>query len=77
MLFGVPIPDEHSLEPELIEEVIQAALTSIERKEKNIMGKEVTPFLLEKVKTLTSGKSLDASILIFDISLLYLLIRSL
>ncbi len=32
-------------------------------REKGIQGKEVTPYVLEKVNALTSGKSLEASIL--------------
>ena len=33
-----------------------------EAEEKNIGGKEVTPFLLDKVKTITAGKSLASNI---------------
>lgn len=61
MLFGVPIPEKHALDFHIIEDVIQKALKEAE--EKSIIGKLVTPFLLEKVKTLTDGKSLEASIL--------------
>ena len=40
--------------------VIESALKEAE--EKNIGGKEVTPFLLDKVKTITAGKSLASNI---------------
>ena len=33
-----------------------------EAEEKNICGKNVTPFLLDKVKTITDGKSLESNI---------------
>lgn len=61
MLFGVPTPEQYALDSHAIEEVIQMALK--EAKGKEIKGKEVTPFLLERVKVLTGGKSLAASIL--------------
>lgn len=55
-----PIPEEYALEESLINRVIEKALA--EAKEKQIGGKQVTPFLLGKVKELTEGKSLAANI---------------
>jgi len=55
-----PIPEEHALEESLINRVIEKALA--EAKEIQIGGKQVTPFLLGKVKELTEGKSLAANI---------------
>lgn len=55
-----PIPEEHALEEEFIKQIIENALQEAE--EKGIAGKEVTPFLLGKVKELTEGKSLEANI---------------
>jgi pseudouridylate synthase len=55
-----PIPEEHAMDEQLITGVIQSALK--EAQENNISGKNVTPFLLGKVKELTEGKSLDANI---------------
>ncbi len=55
-----PIPEEHAMDEKVINDVIEAALKEAE--EKHITGKEVTPFLLGKVKELTEGKSLDANI---------------
>ena len=38
-----------------------------EADQKGIKGKETTPFLLDKVKTITAGKSLEANIqLVFN-----------
>lgn len=55
-----PIPESDALEEEFINGVIEAALN--EAKEKQIAGKNVTPFLLSKVKELTEGSSLVANI---------------
>lgn len=55
-----PIPETDALEEEFINGVIETALT--EAKEKEIAGKNVTPFLLAKVKELTEGRSLEANI---------------
>lgn len=55
-----PIPAEHALEDSFINDIITQAMT--EAKDNGISGKEVTPFLLGKVKDLTEGKSLIANI---------------
>lgn len=55
-----PIPAEHALEESFINGIIDQAM--IEANDNGISGKEVTPFLLGKVKELTEGKSLVANI---------------
>ncbi|MBD7907634.1 pseudouridine-5'-phosphate glycosidase [Sporosarcina gallistercoris] len=55
-----PIPVADELDPEMINGIIEQALA--EAKEKGIKGKDVTPFMLGKVKDLTDGKSLVANI---------------
>ncbi|MFK9090320.1 pseudouridine-5'-phosphate glycosidase [Bacillus salipaludis] len=55
-----PIPEEFAMDEKTINNVIESALKEAE--EKHISGKNVTPFLLGKVKELTEGKSLDANI---------------
>jgi len=55
-----PIPEEFAMDEKTINNVIESALKEAE--ERHISGKEVTPFLLGKVKELTEGKSLDANI---------------
>lgn len=55
-----PIPEEDALEVSFINGIIEKAL--VEAEEKGIKGKDVTPFLLGKVKELTEGKSLEANI---------------
>ena len=55
-----PIPEEAAMQRSFIDGIIEKALT--EADEKGIAGKDVTPFLLGKVKELTEGKSLEANI---------------
>ncbi|WP_313893670.1 pseudouridine-5'-phosphate glycosidase [Psychrobacillus sp.] len=55
-----PIPAEHSMEEAYITSIIEKALQEAE--ENGIKGKDVTPFLLGKVKELTEGKSLESNI---------------
>lgn len=60
-----PIPEEYSMDADLINAVIDKAVAEAE--EKGIHGKETTPFLLAKVKDITGGDSLDANIqLVFN-----------
>jgi pseudouridylate synthase len=60
LIIANPIPKEDELEESYINSIIEEALKEAE--EKQIAGKAVTPFLLDKVKTLTGGKSLEANI---------------
>ncbi len=60
MVIGNPIPQEFEMDYDTINNAIESALKEAE--EKNIAGKKVTPFLLDRVKTITDGKSLDANI---------------
>ncbi|HSQ33476.1 MAG TPA: pseudouridine-5'-phosphate glycosidase [Peptostreptococcaceae bacterium] len=60
IVVGNPIPKEYEMDYNLINNAIQDALG--EADEKNIYGKKVTPFLLDKIKTITCGKSLESNI---------------
>lgn len=60
MVIGNPIPEEFEMDYDTITNAIETALKEAE--ENNIAGKKVTPFLLDKVKTITAGKSLDSNI---------------
>lgn len=65
MLMANPIPEEFSMDEEMINNAIEAAVK--EACEKGIKGKDSTPFLLSKVKDITGGSSLDANIeLVFN-----------
>lgn len=65
MLVANPIPQEHSLDADYIEQNIEQALA--ECKTLGIQGKAVTPYLLDKIQKLTEGSSLQANInLVFN-----------
>ena len=65
ILVGNPIPEEYSMNPNVINPAIDKAIA--ECNELGIKGKETTPFLLAKVKELTGGDSLDSNIqLVFN-----------
>jgi pseudouridine-5'-phosphate glycosidase len=55
-----PIPEKHSLPPEQMNSAIEAALQ--DAGSQGIAGKDVTPFLLDKITELTEGASLYANI---------------
>ena len=55
-----PIPDENAMDKDLIEDVIVKAVNDAEKN--GIKGKEITPFLLDKIQTVTKGQSLEANI---------------
>lgn len=55
-----PIPEEYSMDPDLINRTIDEAIRQCA--ERGIHGKETTPFLLAKVKELTGGDSLESNI---------------
>lgn len=55
-----PIPETDAMDFEVISTAIDNAV--IESEELGIKGKDTTPFLLDKVKKITEGKSLDANI---------------
>lgn len=59
ILLAVPIPESFSLDPRQIEEAIAKALEAA--KLHNVSGKNVTPFLLDKLSRLTAGQSLKSS----------------
>ncbi len=65
MLVTNPIPEEYSMDPAVINGAIDQALA--EAKAQGIHGKEITPFLLDRIKTITGGDSLDSNIqLVFN-----------
>ena len=60
-----PIPEEYSMDPDVINKAISEAVD--EANAKGIHGKEITPFLLGCIKDITGGDSLDANIqLVFN-----------
>ena len=55
-----PIPEQYALPSDQMDAYIKEAIAEAEAKQ--ISGKALTPFLLDKVKILTQGHSLDANI---------------
>lgn len=55
-----PIPEEYAMDDTIINQAIDQAVQEAE--EKGVHGKEITPFLLARVKELTGGDSLDSNI---------------
>ncbi|HQY20082.1 MAG TPA: pseudouridine-5'-phosphate glycosidase [Ignavibacteria bacterium] len=60
VIIANPIPEEFSMDKKLIDNAIEGALEKAE--DKNIKGKDLTPYLLSEIKIITSGKSLESNI---------------
>jgi pseudouridine-5'-phosphate glycosidase len=60
LVIANPIPEQFDLPLETIEHATEAALR--EAQERNIGGKALTPFLLERVNALTGGDSLASNV---------------
>ncbi len=60
LVIAVPIPEEHALDGDEIDGVIEDAINEMQRQ--GITGKDTTPFLLASIAERTAGRSLDANI---------------
>ena len=60
VLIGNPIPEQYALDFDEMEAVINKALA--EADEKGVHGKEITPFLLAKIKEITKGVSFASNV---------------
>jgi len=60
IIIANPIPEEYALSMEYMNEIIEEAVRAAEKE--GIKGKKLTPYLLNKIKELTGGKSLKANI---------------
>lgn len=60
MIVANPIPEQYSMDANLITRTIETAVE--ESKLKGVHGKELTPFLLDKIQQLTGGESLESNI---------------
>ncbi|HPJ03039.1 MAG TPA: pseudouridine-5'-phosphate glycosidase [Candidatus Limiplasma sp.] len=60
MVIANPIAQEYAMPEDVMDAAIASALRMADQQ--SIHGKNITPFLLETVKELTHGKSLDANI---------------
>ena len=59
-LVGNPIPDEYALDFDAMEKVITEAIA--EEDEKGVRGKDITPFLLSRIKDMTEGVSFASNL---------------
>jgi len=64
ILLTVPVPEEFEIEREELEKILIDSLKLA--KEKNISGKEITPFLLSQMSTRSAGKTLAANIALLE-----------
>jgi pseudouridine-5'-phosphate glycosidase len=55
VLVANPIPAEHELPREVYDRALRAALAEADRAD--VKGRDVTPFLLERLRVLTDGAS--------------------
>jgi pseudouridine-5'-phosphate glycosidase len=60
VLIGNPIPEEYGMDNTYMENIIEEALAAAEAE--GVRGKNITPFLLARVKELTGGTSFDANV---------------
>lgn len=60
VLIANPVPEKDEIEYSLINKKIEQALSEAETEE--ISGKDLTPFLLDRIKEITGGKSLETNI---------------
>jgi len=60
MVVAVPIPEEHALDADTIDSIIEEAIAEMNRQ--GISGKDATPFLLQRIADRTHGESLEANI---------------
>lgn len=64
-----PIPEAYSLDHTYIDGIIEKAVATA--RDKNVTGKEITPFLLSEITAQTGGKSLEANLqLVYNNALL-------
>jgi pseudouridine-5'-phosphate glycosidase len=60
MIIANPVPEEFALPMGYMNEMIEQAVRAAEKE--GVKGKKLTPYLLNKIKELTGGKSLKANI---------------
>lgn len=60
VLVSNPIPQEHSLDEATLSRALEEALLELESH--RVRGKAITPFLLERIRLATGGRSLEANV---------------
>ncbi|TFK41213.1 indigoidine synthase A-like protein [Crucibulum laeve] len=61
-LIAVPVPEEHAADGATIQKIIDQAVAESEANGVSRRGKEATPWLLDRINTLSQGKSLKSNI---------------
>lgn len=64
VLVTVPIPEEEELDPIKINELIASSILEVERL--GVSGRDVTPFILERLAENTQGESVPANIALLE-----------
>lgn len=57
-----PIPEEYSMDGDIINQAIDQAIK--EGEDLGIKGKDITPFLLDKIQKITGGDSLESNVML-------------
>ena len=60
-LIGVPIPEQYEEKSKRIQEAVEQAVRESEENGIATRGKEVTPWILARVKELSGGESVESS----------------
>lgn len=64
ILLTVPVPPDFEIESAEIEEILRKSLKAAERQ--NIVGKEITPFLLAQMAKKSAGRTLAANVALLE-----------
>lgn len=65
-LIAVPIPEEYEAVGQEIQEYVNQAVLESEQNGISKSGKDVTPWLLDRIAELSSGKSLTSNIALLE-----------
>jgi pseudouridylate synthase len=64
ILLTAPVPQEFEVSAEKLDKILQSAL--MEAESQNILGKEITPFLLAKMSAESDGETLKANVALLE-----------
>lgn len=64
ILLTAPVPEEFEIANDKLNSILQSALSEAEAN--NILGKEITPFLLAKMSAMSKGETLRANIALLE-----------
>lgn len=66
VLFGVPIPESYAAVGQELQAAVEQAVRESQENGMDKQGKQVTPWLLERVRQLTAGKSLASNVALIE-----------